>query len=89
MKSGFSNWKKQFEYVKQHEKPQCHNNAKVGQVMYLQNMSLKDILEEQDKKQEKERKRLVDSNRKILQRIIDTIMLLGNKNWLFVVTVNP
>ena len=36
IKSEFSNWKKQFEYVQQHEESQSHINAKIAQVMFLQ-----------------------------------------------------
>ena len=73
IKSGFSNWKKQF--VQQHEESQSHINAKVAQVMFLQKKSLRDILEEQGKEQELKKQRVVDSNRKILKRVIDTGIL--------------
>ena len=67
MKTGFSNWQKQFEYVKQHEESQTHINAKIAHVMFLQNMTLNDILAFQEELQEKERKKNIESNRKIMQ----------------------
>ena len=81
--SGVSNWKKQFEYVQQHKESQSHINAKVAQVIFLQKRSLRDILEEQDKEQELKRQRVVDSNRKILKRVIDTVILLGKQELAF------
>ncbi|XP_066919235.1 zinc finger MYM-type protein 1-like [Clytia hemisphaerica] len=42
-------------------------------------MTLNEILASQEELQEKERKKNVESNRKIMQRIIDTILLLGKQ----------
>ncbi|XP_066922182.1 zinc finger MYM-type protein 1-like [Clytia hemisphaerica] len=83
VESGFSNWKKQFESVKKHEESHSHINAKVAHAMFLQNVTLQDILANQDKEQEAARKKNVDSNRKILERIIDTVLLLGKQELAF------
>ena len=64
VKAGFSNWKKQFEYVRMHEESQCHINSKIAQVMFLQKKSMRDIIEAQEKVQEEARQRYVEANRK-------------------------
>ena len=64
VKAGFSNWKKQFEYVRMHEESQCHINSKIAQVMFLQKKSMRDIIEAQEKVQEEARQRHVEANRK-------------------------
>ena len=77
VKAGFSNWKKQFEYVRMHEESQSHINSKIAQVMFLQKKSMRHILEAQEKIQEEARQRHVKASRKILKRVIDTVISLG------------
>ena len=55
VKADFSNWKKEFEYVRMHEESQSHINSKIAQVMFLQEKSMRDILEAQEKVQEEAR----------------------------------
>ena len=52
-KDGFSNWKKQYTAIPDHEASQAHMNAKLSQVMFLQQRSLNDILKEQNEEQER------------------------------------
>ena len=51
LKAGFSNWKKQFEYIRMREESQSHIDSKIAQAMFLQKKSMRDILEAQEKVQ--------------------------------------
>ena len=82
-KAGFSNWKKQFEYVRMHEESQSHINSKIAQVMFLQKKAMRDILDAQEKVQEEARQRHVEANRKILKRVTDTVIFLGKQELTF------
>lgn len=82
-KDGFSNWKKQYNAIPDHETSQAHMNAKLSQVMFLQQRSLNDILKRQDEEQEKKRLIQVEANRRILKRVIETIMFLGKQELAF------
>ena len=79
MKAGFSNWKKQFQVVREHEESNSHVNSKLAQVMFLQKKSMRDILNAQEETEKQTRQRQVEANRKILLRVIDTIMFLGKQ----------
>ena len=83
VKAGFSNWKKQFEDVRMHEESQSHTNSEIAQVMFLQKKSMRYIVEAQEKVQEEARQRHVKANRKILKRVIDTVIFLGKKELAF------
>ena len=83
VKAGFSNWKKQFEYVRMHEESQSHIDSKIAQVMFLKKKSMRDILEAQENVQEEARQRHIEANRKILKRVIDTVIFLGKQELAF------
>lgn len=82
-RDGFSNWKKQYTAIPEHEASQSHINSKIAQVMFLQKRSMKDILKTQEEEQERIRRRQVEANRKILKRVIDTTIFLGKQELAF------
>ncbi|XP_066924588.1 zinc finger MYM-type protein 1-like [Clytia hemisphaerica] len=75
--------KKQYNAIPDHETSQAHMNAKLSQVMFLQQRSLNDILKRQDEEQEKKRLIQVEANRRILKRVVETIMFLGKQELAF------
>ena len=83
VKLGFSNWKKQFEYVQMYEESQSHFNSKVSQAILSQKKSMRGIFEAQQKVQEVARRRHVQANRKILKRVIDSVIFLGKQELAF------
>ena len=76
VKASFSNWKKQFKSDWMHEESQVHINSKIVQLMFLQQKSMREILEIQEKVQDEARQH-TQVNRKIMKRVIDTIIIFG------------
>ena len=76
VKASFSNWKKQFKSDWMHEESQAHINSKIVQLMFLQQKSMTEILEAQEKVQEEARQH-IEVNREIMKRVIDTIIIFG------------
>ena len=77
--SGFSNWKKQHSVVKNHEMSAAHANAKVAEVLFLQEKSIASCMEQQELDEAERRKLKVTSNRNIMKRVVDSIILLGKQ----------
>ena len=59
-----------------HEESQAHINSKIVQLMFLQQKSMTEILEAQEKVQEEARQH-IKVNREIMKRVIDTIIIFG------------
>lgn len=51
--------------------------------MFLQQRSMRDIINEQEKQKEQIRKRHVVANRNIMKQVIDTVMFLGKQEMAF------
>ena len=66
-----------------HEESQYHINSKIAQVMFLQKKSMRDMLEAEEKVQEEARQRHIEVNRKILKRVIDTVIVSGKQELAF------
>ena len=69
--------------MEKHEESQAHINSKLAQVMFLQQRSITDILQKQGEVQEKQRQRNIEANRKVMIRVIDTVILLGKQDLAF------
>ena len=51
--------------------------------MFLQKKSMRDMLEAEEKVQEEARQRHIEANRKILKRVIDTVIVSGKQELAF------
>ena len=69
--------------MEKHKESQAHINSKLAQVMFLQQRSITDILQKQGEVQEKQRQRNIEANRKVMIRVIDTVILLGKQDLAF------
>ena len=81
--AGFSSWHKQYSSVPNHEKTQSHKEAVIAQALFLQEKTLKDLLNKQEESSRLRRKRKVEANRNVMQRIVDTISFLGKQGLAF------
>ncbi|XP_028412950.1 uncharacterized protein LOC114535828 [Dendronephthya gigantea] len=81
--SGFSNWKKQYSAITKHETSESHINAKIAQVVFLQGLSIDSCLEKQEKSEILRRKREIVTNRNVMKRVVDTVLLLGKQGLAF------
>ena len=81
--AGFSNWKKQHTSVKKHEMSVAHANAKIAEALFLQDRNIVCSLERQVQEDKVRRKREVVSNRDVMKRVVDAIVLLGNQGLAF------
>ena len=59
---GFSNWKKQFNAVKEHAASKAHVDAKVNVALFREEKTLKAIMEKQEININENRKREVNAN---------------------------
>ena len=82
-RDGYSNWHKHSERILKHEQSKSHIECKLAQVIFMQKQSIESLFEEQDRIQNERRKRIVEANREIMKRIIDTVMLLGKQELAF------
>jgi hypothetical protein len=81
--AGFSNWKKQHSVVKNHEMSAAHANAKVAEVLFLQEKTMASCLEHQEHDEAARRKVEVTGNWNIMTLDVDTIILLGKQGLAF------
>ena len=81
--AGFSNWKKQHSVVKNHEMSAAHANAKVAEVLFLQEKTIASCLEHQEHDEAARRKVEVTGNWNIMTLDVDTIILLGKQGLAF------
>ena len=80
---GYTNWKKQFQRVKEHEASASHVHAAVSAALFRQEKSMNHRIDEQNEAEKLQRKREVEANRKVMLRIVDTILLLGKQELAF------
>ena len=80
---GFSNWKKQYERVRNHQNSFAHKNAKIAEVLFLRDSTIKPPFEKQLEENEDKMRREVLENRDLVKRIIDVIFLLGKQGIAF------
>ena len=81
--AGFSNWKKQHRVVKNHEMSAAHANAKVAEVLFLQEKTITSCMEQQEQDEAARRKLKVTGNRNVMTRVVDSIILLGKQGLSF------
>ena len=81
--AGFSNWKKQHSVVKNHEMSAAHTNAKVAEVLFLQEKTITSCMEQQEQDEAAWRKLKVAGNRNVMTRVVDSIILLGKQGLSF------
>lgn len=81
--TGYSNWKKQYEAVAKHESSVGHMNAKVDDVIFLQERTLNEFIEQQELIAHERSKKEILLNRQVMKRIVDTIIFLGKQGLAF------
>ena len=77
--SGFCNWKKQHDSVLKHEQSDAHLNAKIVEALFLQQRAIAETFQRQQTLESERRKQQVISNRNVMKRIVDTVLLLGRQ----------
>ena len=75
--SGFRNWKKQHNSVLKHEQSDAHLNAKIAEALFLQQGTIAASFQRQETLASERRKQQVISNRNVMNRIVDAVILLG------------
>ena len=81
--TGFSNWKQPHSVVKNHEMSAAHANAKVAEVLYLQEKTITSFMEHQEQDKAARRKLKVTGNRNVMTRVVDSIIYLGKQGLSF------
>ena len=85
--TGFSNWKKQQSVIDEHEMSAAHANAKVAEVLFLQDRIIASCLGQQEQEEAARRTMVlleeVISNKNVMTRIVDCVMFLGKQGLAF------
>ena len=81
--AGFANWNKQYTTVLNHDKTAIHHESVISQAHFLQERTLKELLQKQDGSTRARKARKDEANRNVLKRIVDTVFLLGRRGLAF------
>ena len=81
--TGFSNWKKQQSVIDKHEMSAAHANAKVAEVLFLQDRIIASCLGQQEQEVAARKKMEVISNQNVMTRIVDCVMFFGKQGLAF------
>ena len=81
--AGFANWDKHYTTVPNHEKTAIHQEAVISQALFLQERTLKELLQKQDGSTTARKARKAEANKNVLKRIVDTVFLLGKQGLAF------
>ena len=81
--AGFADWNKQSTTVPNHEKTAIHQETVISQALFIQERTLKELLQKQDGSTSARKTRKAEANRNVLKRIVDTVFLLGKQGLTF------
>ena len=74
--AGFANWNKQYTTLP-------HEEAVISQALFLQERTLRELLQKQDGSTRARKARKAEANRNALKRIVDKVFLLGKQGLTF------
>ena len=80
--AGLANWKKH-SVVKNQEMSAAHANAKLAEVLFLQEKTITSCMEQQEQDEAARRKSKVTGNRNVMTRVVNSIILLGKQGLSF------